>query len=453
MIHLRLLKILQKLGLTSKLRTNGFFGLMGFAIPTLVTLIAYPILVRHIGLAAMGVYILGSSVSGAMAMLDLGFSAATLKFVAEDVASGSLDDAAEVIVTSLVFYGGLGICGAAGLWFLAPFLMHTFQVDAVLLHDGIRSFRIAAAQFCFFMLVSVFLSIFKAFQHFHLSAMCLSALSVLTFGGGVMAVYAGAGLIGLTVVSMVSTGLVLLFAAALGLRHCGRSGINLWRAQPTTRTFRRMARFGSVLTANTASIIMLIQGQRYLAGVIFGPAAVTVYQLASMIPYKVQSAVGAICETLFPFASATAETARIRPVYLRMLAASGGLAIAALLPLVLLRHWLLPVWLGAESASPVAAVLPIFALAALANAMGSAPYYLAYGLGRPLLNSWYTGTALAINVLALVVLRISGHMTFAAFCWTLAIAQTISVLAFHAALEGFVWRRLLAARDAAPDVV
>ncbi len=439
--------VLQKLRLVSKNRTNGFFGVAGFAIPSLVTFFAYPFLVRHVGLAAMGVYILGSSVTGTLAMLDLGFSAATLKFVSEDLAAGALDEAAEVVVTSLCFYGGLGIVGAALLWFLSPLFMKTFNVDAALHAEGISSFRIAAGQFAFFMLNSVCLAIFKAFQRFHLSALCMSGLSVLTFGGGVAAVYwGGAGLIGLTLVSLFSSALIFIFAAFRGLRDCLASGMPLWRARPTRRTFHRMVKFGSVLTFNSASEILMFQGQRYLAGVLFGPASVTIYQMASMIPYKVHSAVAALCEVLFPFVSANSEPRRIRRVYLRMILASGGIALGGLVPLVLLRHWLLPLWLGAGTAGPVAAVLPVFALAAAIHALGCAPYFLAYGVGKPLLNSRYSLSILAMNVLILGGLHLTGKLSFVGLCWAFTIAQIVAVVGYHVVLEVGLWDQLVNAR-------
>lgn len=443
--------ILQKFRLASKNRANGFFGVLGFAIPSFVTFLAYPFLVHHIGLTAMGVYILGSSVTGTLAMLDLGFSAATLKFVSEDLAAGALAEAAEVVVTSLCFYGGLGVVGGAALWFLSPLFMHTFNVDAALRADGVWSFRIAASQFAFFMLISVFLSIFKAFQRFHLSALCMSGLSVLTFGGGVAAVYWGhVGLIGLTLVSLLSNALIFAFAAFLGLRDCLRSGMPLWHARPEPRTFRRMLKFGSVLTFNSASEILMFQGQRYLAGVLFGPASVTIYQMASMIPYKVHAAVAALNEVLFPFVSANAEPKRIRRVYLRMILASGAIGLAGLVPLVLLRHWILPLWLGADTAGPVAAVLPVFALAAAIHALGCAPYFFAYGVGKPLLNSRYSLSILSMNILILGGLHLTGRLSFVGLCWAFTIAQVLAVIGYHAVLERGLWNELVNARHAAP---
>jgi hypothetical protein len=77
--------------------------------------------------------------------------------------------------------------------------------------------------------------------------------------------------------------------------------------------------------------------------------------------------------------------------------------------------------------------------------MGVAPYFLVYGLGKPLLNTGYSALILATNVFVIGVLELSGGVTLAAFSWAFALAQILAVLAYHVALEGFVWPYLLAA--------
>src|SRR5216683_2683202 len=92
---------------------NVVHGLLGFMGPAIIVAASYPVLVRHLGVAAFGVYLLALSLSGAVMLLDLGFCTATLKFVAEDLAAGRPRAAANVIVTSLVAYVGMGIVGGA----------------------------------------------------------------------------------------------------------------------------------------------------------------------------------------------------------------------------------------------------------------------------------------------------------------------------------------------------
>ena len=97
------------------LRGNVIQGVLGFLGPAVIVLASYPALLRHLGAAAFGVYLLAISMSGSVVFLDLGLAAATVKFVAEDLASGRTKAAADVIVTSLVVFGATGLVAGGSL--------------------------------------------------------------------------------------------------------------------------------------------------------------------------------------------------------------------------------------------------------------------------------------------------------------------------------------------------
>ncbi len=157
------------------IRRNSLYGLLGFALPTLVVLIAYPVLVRTLGPQAFGIYLVGTSMSGVLGFLDFGFSAATVQFVAQDMARNDRRAAAEVLATSLAFYGAIGVAGAVVIFGLAPYLVHVFSVQPQLRDVAIVVFRIAAAQFAVFFVLTVYLSFFKGMQRFDLSTVVLTA--------------------------------------------------------------------------------------------------------------------------------------------------------------------------------------------------------------------------------------------------------------------------------------
>ena len=155
------------------IRRNSFFGLLGFAVPALVLLVAYPILIRHLGMARLGIYLLATSMSGALAFLDAGFSAATLKFIAEDLARGRKASAAEVVAASLYFYGAVGTAGGLILGLASPLLVGVFKIDSPLHHEALWTFRLASVQFAVFFMLTVFISLFKGMHRFHLSTLSL----------------------------------------------------------------------------------------------------------------------------------------------------------------------------------------------------------------------------------------------------------------------------------------
>jgi O-antigen/teichoic acid export membrane protein len=433
----------------SSIRRNSFYGLLGFAIPTAVLLVAYPVLVRHLGAAAFGIYILATSISGTLAFLDFGFSSATLRFVAEDVAKENREAAADVIIASLIFYGGLGALGAIGIWVISPWLVSLFSVDRAMQPDAITAFRLTAIQFGAFLLTTVFISLFKGLQRFELSTLVLSSLSALTYGGATVAVLlADIGLIGITAISLIANLTVLAFSIVVGLSLSRASGIPLAAGRPSLATFRRMFGFGAIMAVNSVAGLLLYKIQQYFVGALIGAVAVTIYVLAFTIALKAHAVVNAITEVMFPLASALQDRRRLRHVYLRMLIGSAVVALMILLPLAIFPKPIMTLWVGAELAEQVSPLLPILALACFFLSLSPAPYHVVNGIGRPGFNTWFYAINALTNV-AMIGLFTLGHITVIRFAWAFAIANVTSGLMYQVAVELFIWRRGLIASQTA----
>ena len=218
-------------------KRNSIYGLLSVAVPTAVLLAAYPILIHHLGIDIVGVYLLATGLSGAWMFFDFGVSAATLKFVAEDIAAGNRRAAAQVVMTSLAFYGVIGVIGALAIWFLAPWLSGIFSVEAAMRHDAEWAFRLAGVRFAAFFLTTVFVSLFKGLHRFEYSLVILSALQIVTFGGAILGVLvADAGLIGISLIGMAANLIILVLSAVLAVRLCARNDIHLASAWPSLST-------------------------------------------------------------------------------------------------------------------------------------------------------------------------------------------------------------------------
>lgn len=422
------------------IRKNSFYGLLGFVVPTLVIFAAYPILVRHLGSAAFGVYILATSISGVLAFLEFGFSAATLKFVAEDLSKNDHQKAADTILASLLFYSALG-CGAASvIWLLAPWLVKIFSISDVLQPDAIWVFRIAAIQFAASMLTSVFISLFKGMQRFDKSSLLFSILSVVTYGASIIAVLSwDAGVVMVTALSLLSNLLVLMVAATMGARLCHDAGIFLSTAKVSLATFKRMFGFGSAMAVNSLSGIFLYEIQRYLISALIGPAAVTIYHLATTIPVKAHTVINVATEVMFPLTSAATDLKKLRVVYLKMLMGSVAIATAVLIPLALFAKPIVAIWVGDEMAGNVAPLIPIFCLAYFFLALSPAPYHVVNGLGRPWLNTVSYGFNAIMNFGLIGIFALNG-LTLVEFAWAFTIANIVNGLLYQGVVETYIWR-------------
>lgn len=416
---------------------NAAHGVIGFVTPALVVVASYPVLMRHLGAAAFGVYLLGGSLGGAMMFLDLGFSAATLRFVAQDLAAGRVQAAADVVATSLVFYGGMGAVGAITIGALAPVWVHLFKIDAALAGEALVVFRLAGLQFAVYLLAMVFVSIAKAMGRFDRAAVFVCLLSVACSGCASVAVLAGAGLVGAMIVVTIANFAALLVIAWDGRRLCRSCGIQIGHARAIA--FRRMFGFGWALTVNSLAGFFLYQIQRFLVGGAMGPAAVSIYQAAAVAPSKLHAAVNAASEVMFPLASASRDRVSLRRMYLRMLAGSALAALAGFAGFVALARPLIAWWLGRTVAASVAPLVPVFALGYFFLALSPAPFHLLNGLGRPGVNTLFYAANALLNVALIGAFAWRG-LTLMKFAWAFAAANIVTSICYQVTVETLIWK-------------
>lgn len=424
-----------------RLMRNSAFGLITFAVPTAVLLVAYPFLIHRIGVDAFGVFVLAGGLAGSMGLLDPGLTPATTHFVAKDMAVGHREDAARSITTSILLYTVLGLIGCSAVWLASPWLASTFSGGAVDIDAATWVFRLAGIQIEAMFLINVCAGTFKGLHRFDWSALVMSALAIASYGSAVAAsVLWRPDLV--RIVLAYTAGYVVVVFLALGLLAIisGRLDIPIARARPSMSALRRLIRFGIVMTGNSVASFLLYQVQRFVVGAAIGPAAVTVYQLATTIPGKVQNLIASATEALFPFASSGPDRAVLRRAYLRMLSGSALLALVLLGTLTIGRGPILTWWLGAVTAGPAAEILPLFAAAYFLISLTPAPYYLANGMGKPQLNTACYLLDGISNVVFLALL-LPGGLTIAKVGWAFLAANLLNALIYQALAELVLWRQ------------
>ena len=421
-------------------KRNSAYGFLGFLIPTLVLFVCYPILVKHLGLPALGIYLLATSLSGTLGFLDVGFAAATLKYVAEDLALGKLDDAADVIAASLIFYTVLGIALGGAFWFAAPWLVNRFQIDPAMHNSAQLCFRLGAIQFGIFLCLSVFMALFKGMQLFQFSTLCTGLLSALTFGGAVIAVLLfHQDVVGVTASSLASNIVILAYAAFTALQLCQQRRIHVLSGRPTATVFRRMFAFGSVMTVNQLAAISLTQVQKYFIGILISPAAVAVWQTAIIPASKVHAAINSFTEVMFPITSASTNRLHLRRIYLKMLGASAIVSVAAYGPFLVLRQPIMRIWLKGANTQEVVRLLPFVIIGYFLIALSPAPFHLVNGLGKAWITTIFSAIAAFVN-LGCIALFTLHRITLVDFAWAFLIANIASYIPYQIAVELLVWR-------------
>ncbi len=417
----------------NSIRNNSFYSLLGFVIPTLIMLVAYPLMVRSLGAEAFGVFVLATSISGVLAFLDFGFAAATLKYVAEDLSNQDHKGAADIILASVIFYTGMGLIVALGIWVFSPRLAKVFSVSAILQSDAVLVFRLAAIQFAVSMLGSIALSIFKGMHRFDRSSLMLSALSVLTYGTSIIAILVwNVGLVGVTAIGLFVNIIIFFFAGMMALTLCRDAGINLSRANVSYATFRRMYGFGSAMAVSSIASVLHAQFQKILIGAVIGPQYVTSFFIGVWGPAKVNAATLAFSEPLFPKISALQDDiCNHKLLYRKYFFIIFLIASISLLPFLFFSTAIYNLWFGGNPPEYVSEIATIMAVSLFLNSISQPAHHLLNGIGRPWVNTFFTIISPVILYSILLVLYLlHGHLDLLDFAWATAFSLGVTSVVY-----------------------
>jgi O-antigen/teichoic acid export membrane protein len=363
------------------------------------------------------------------------------------MAVGRRADAARSITTALLVYTALGLTGCCAAWLASPWLATIFSGGAVDREAAAWVFRLAGIQMEAYFLISVCVGTFKGLHRFDWAALVTSALWIAGYGLAVAAsVLWRPDLVRIIVAYTAGYIIVALLALGLLVVVCGRFDVPVTRVRPSFSALRRLVRYGVVMMANSVASFLVNQVQRFAIGAVIGPAAVTVYQLATTIPSKVASLIASATEVLFPFASSSPDRAKLRRTYLRMLGGSVLVALVLLATLTIWREPILSWWLGARTAAPTAEVLPLFAAAYFLISLTPATYYLANGMGKPLVNTACYLLDGSANVVFLALL-LPGGLTLAKVGLAFLAANVLYLLSYLVIGEVVLWGKWKLARS------
>jgi len=382
-----------------------------------------------------------TSAAGALGFLDLGFSSATLRFVAADASQGRFDNAAHIVQTSLVFYGVIGCLISTIIWSVAPWAPGFFSIPQELSNEAIWAFRLAAIQVALGFVTNVYISVLKAFRRFDLSTLVIISITAISYLGAVLGVRLGLfGLLGVVALFILGNliGLILAFTLA---RFVGKQvGLPLLQGRPSWKTLRRMWKYSAILSVHSLAAAFFSQAQSLILGAILGPAAVTSYQIAYTAVSKAHALVNATTEAIFPIASATLDQRSLYTIYLKTIFFACCIALSALIPITLFARPLLELWVGAAIANQAAPLVPILVLAFFFVSLSAPPFHILNGLGHPLPNVIYSAANVIIYLLALQTL-IKPTTELTDFAWAYAISNVITGLVYQSLVFFFLKQR------------
>jgi O-antigen/teichoic acid export membrane protein len=423
---------------TRKFLGNMFAGAFGFGIPTLTILVCVPILIHHVGAIEFGIVQLGQAVGSGAGFIDLGFTNATVFFVARHYSQHDHSAIGRVMGTSLLSLVGIIALVGLTLFFSAPYLPDLFRVPSGDMADAVTVFRLAALQMLFAPVILVLNAYFKGVHRFAVSSAMLCVMSTVTWAAAALLGF----LMPLTMVVIAwvffaGTGVTALATAIIFLTDEEVRRIPRGAFRPLLSKFREMWQYSSAVFAQGILILLNNQFQRLLVGAVLGPAAVTIYFAALQLTTKIHTGLAATFEAFFPYS--VSNQSNVRAMYRRVQVGSLLAGATILVPLAIFAEFICRLWLGSKIAGAVAPLVPELCLATLFMTASIPAYYAVNAAQKPWLNFVFMGVTVVVTaaflLLSLPALDIKAFID----AYTLAaIAATIAMVGY---VEIFLLRR------------
>ena len=402
---------------------NSSYALIEFAWPIVVWLIVTPIIVTGLGPSAFGVLSLVAVTLGLFSLLDLGIGGAAILSVAQHVERGDRAMAARVLGTVVSTYACIGVVGAILVVLVTP----TLVSDVLSIPDELQpaasaAFYIAGVGFPVSLMAGAFASIPKAVQRFDLStrvAVVFSTIGPLTT---VLLVVNGQGLAAITAATLVvnvAMGIAYYRVASrlLGVRRLPL-GID-------AGILRSLARFGGWFVMASIGVTVLYQLDKLILGSLLTVAAVTYYVVPGSLANRIQGAVAAATQIVFPAASALFAQGRrdsLVNLYRHGTRLSFLLAAALSVPMAVFAEPFLRYWLGPTFADRSSVVMVLLVLTYGLLGLTGVAWGLGFGSGRSKINALFAVGMAALDVSLLFLLVGPYGITGAAVAYLLSAA-------------------------------
>lgn len=367
----------------SMLLRNSLWNLSGSAVPMVVALATVPLLIGALGVEGFGIVTLVGSVIGYFGVLDINLSAGAIKYLAEHHAAKDRARFAETFWFGILFYGFLGLVGAAAIFFSAQLLVERFfEVSSAMHASTVLAFQIAALGFALSQAQNYLLVVPQALQRYDRSAQSEAFFGVLVNLASVAAALAGTGVVGVIIarVAVAVTNLLYLIWLIRGFRL----GLSPCWPRPDVR--KALTSFSAYAYLSKIASTLHQHADKLIVGAIAGPVALAFYTVPVTLAGRVLGLTYRLSSVIYPRASALAGAGRInelRPVYLGVMRYVTYINLAALGMMVLAGDEFLRRWVGEEFVQQGFPVLILMTLALLADSLTNIPSMVNDALGHP----------------------------------------------------------------------
>jgi O-antigen/teichoic acid export membrane protein len=339
-----------------------------------VGLLVLPFNLSHLGKAAYGLWVLTTSITAYFSVLDLGYSGAVVKFVAEYRAKKDSRALNEILSTTFYLFTSFGVLTYVIAIVLAIFIDRVLHLTPDQVHVArmillITSVNVALGTAC-----TVFGAVINGFQRYDLNNVAGTISTVAVAVVNVLVLWAGYGLVQLVFATTLVRVLTYWVYRA-----------NAYRVFPAMRLRLDAFRRDRLRELTSFSVFMAIIDwanklnysiDAIVIGIMLGTGAVAVWSVGQRLAEATQRLTNQLNEVIFPTIVDHSASSRIDELR-RILLAGTRLSLATVVPiagvLMLMGRPLIHAWVGPDFEGSVIVVqlLAVIVVVRVGNATAS----------------------------------------------------------------------------------
>ncbi|MFA6485995.1 MAG: oligosaccharide flippase family protein [Candidatus Magasanikbacteria bacterium] len=329
---------------------NSIYSFIGFIWPILLAFIATPLLIRGLGSAKFGYYILLNASVAFFALLDFGLSYTFIKKLSEEPENAGNESVKKLFSSTFWAYLVIGLLVFLLLCFLPNLFNSWFRIPDGYAYSHQLIFFCLGLTFLFKMLSVTIGQIPYALQRSDITTKVALLNVTLVQVASVILVLTGHGIASLVIVQLFSSVIVFLLYFFISRSILPNLKLEFYFSP---YFFKGIAKDGFWNFIASGAGNLLTQLDKFVVGIFCGSTGVTYYTSSQMIPEKIHCTAFSLSICFFPVfsrASISGPDDGVRKIFRRgfsMVAfVSGGLSLAVLI----YNYQLLKYWLGTEIA-------------------------------------------------------------------------------------------------------
>ncbi len=371
---------------------------LAIVIEAALGLVILPFNVAHLGTAAYGLWMLTASVTTYFSVLDLGYSGALVKFVAQYRARRDVRALNEILSTTFYVFTTFGAVTYVVAIVLAVYLDHLFHLTPDQIHVGRMVLLIISLNVAGGTAFSVFGGVINGFQRYDLNNIVGTVSSVVTALVNVLVLALGYGLVEL--VAATTTVRVLTYWVYRA---------NAYRVFPGLRISAASFRRDRLKEVTLFSVYMLLidwanklnySVDAIVIGAFLNTSAVAVWTVGQRLAEVTQRLTNQLNDVLFPTVvdnDAADRRDRLQAIFVQ----GTRLSLATVIPLggalMLMAKRLVHAWVGPEFATS-AVVLQLLSLVVIIRVGNATAGTVLKGAGRHRLVAFTNVAAALVNI-------------------------------------------------------